>query len=108
MSGLRLPLGDVTPLDVPEAPDVAPGMGQARDEALDADARRGMPAPLPDGGPSAGEQQAAADLDASIEAARSAMPPCYLCGGSGWVPHEPGLLGVILCPGCGGVRASTR
>ncbi len=52
-----------------EHPDLGPGMGQERDDALDEEARQGMVVDAQEG-PLAGEQQAAADLDAAINAAR--------------------------------------
>jgi hypothetical protein len=53
-------------------PDIGPGMGQARDRDLDAEARHGMTT-LPAAGESEGERDAAADLDASIQCARDVV-----------------------------------
>ena len=64
----------------PLVPDVGPGMGQERDEALDEAARDPIPRPLAPTGPTEGEQQAAADLDASLAEAREkvCLPPAGL------------------------------
>ena len=54
-----------------ELPDVGPGMGQARDDALDAIARDTTEAhPLPAAGEAEGERRAGADMDASLQQAR--------------------------------------
>lgn len=55
------------------APDLAPGSAVARDDALDAIARQGMTPLAPRVGPTASEEQAGADLDASIAAARAVL-----------------------------------
>lgn len=58
---------------IAEVPDVGPGMGRARDDALDADARGLTNAhQLPPGGASASDAEALADVDAAIAAARCA------------------------------------
>ncbi len=56
----------------PIDPDIGPGMAQARDRALDAEARQGMTTPLP-AGETEGERRAAADLDASVLQAREVV-----------------------------------
>jgi hypothetical protein len=110
----------------PIKPDLGPGAGQARDDALAAEARgctntRDV-GPDPAAGSDSGAQ-AADDLDASIEAARvdvrlapliaEGSRACLTCGGSGWVPvrgdaFRPGVLGFDLCASCGGRKASDR
>lgn len=68
----------MTPLTVlatspdPIHPDLGPGAGQRRDDALDAEARQGTPAPLPADEPE-GERRAAGGLAASIAAARDVV-----------------------------------
>jgi hypothetical protein len=55
-----------------ELPDIGPGMGQARDDGLDAIARATTNAqPLAPAGESEGERRAGADLDASLQQARA-------------------------------------
>lgn len=84
-------------------PDEGPGAGQERDRALDAEAS-GPAAPPPATGPTASQERAAADLDASIARARVAREdavsgwtrPCAHCGAPLDVRNPP-----TACPRCG-------
>ena len=125
---MKLPdLGSTSPPDL--VPDIGENMGTARDAALDAAAREGMAAPLPD-------YEAPPDLvgvDEAIEVGRAQMaaereqrarmmtapslpavrPACATCGGAGWIPRpaidpQLGILGYDVCPGCGGTKESER
>jgi hypothetical protein len=101
--------------DVPEAQPTGPtSPNQDRDTALDADARKGMPAPLPDAAPSIEGLELVDEAIAEGRAAahRDIKPAnvCLTCCGSGWVEDErpSNILGMSPCPSCGGVRASSR
>ena len=97
------------------APDLGPGQGQARDDALDAAAREGMAPAIADYVP----PPALADVDAAIAEGRAVVASstrCLTCSGSGWVPRGAcdlaaghiALIGYGVCPGCGGTRESER
>ena len=67
---LPLGLGDMRTSPDLHLPDIGPGMEQERDKALDADAQGPLRPTEQADGPTRSEQQAAVDLDASIEDAR--------------------------------------
>ena len=96
-------------------PDLGPGQGQARDDALDAVAREGMVPALADYVPApdyAGVDEAITEGRAVVAARASAepfAPTCELCGDKGWVPKRAidldgghmGIIGYDRCPaGC--------
>jgi hypothetical protein len=80
---VKLDLGATS--DIPETWAPEPGAAQRRDAALDADARQGMPPPLPPAG-NESEREAGEGLDAAVAEARErAGIDVYLEG---------------MCPGC--------
>jgi hypothetical protein len=114
------------------APDIGPGMGQARDAQLLVDAERGNPADQVDRGREPGPTdasvaEAGADLDASIAAAweRAGKPAiailgedgsfvdaCPVCLGAGTRPSRLSAGVPTVCGWCSGsglaVRVSER
>jgi hypothetical protein len=68
---VKLPIDIGATSPDPHLPDLGPGMGQERDQALDADAQAPIRRPDESAEPTPGEQQAAADVATSIEEARA-------------------------------------
>ena len=107
-------LPDLATSAPPAHPDLGPGNGQERDDALAAEAAATTnvhaihdtdPAPALD------------DVDAAIAEGRVDVIErvvCLTCSGAGWVrdPLAAGAVslavlgGLVLCPGCGGRRAA--
>ena len=94
-----------------------PGQGQARDARLDGEVAlvTHQLDPVDETVGSISAAQAVDDVAAMMadqRQARASAAPCATCGGSGWIPDPMrgrfDLLGSVVCPGCGGMRASSR